>query len=161
MTRHYSPSELAQTLDTGSHTVRRYGDRFARHLSPGAGSRPRRYTDQDAGILAEALRLKEAGHAFAEIDTLLEQTVIASPPAVQDSQPTGAPQPTEALLRLASAVEAMSTQQAMLDALQARLARVEAAQGDARRLALAVVFGVVLGVLLVLVGAAVYVGIAG
>jgi DNA-binding transcriptional MerR regulator len=165
MTDLYSPSQLAELLDTGSHHIRRYTDRFASYLSPVTRERPRRYSQFEAGVMARIVQLKAAGHTFAEIDNLLGQTVEAPPAPLTEVHTENA------LERIAGSLEVIAAQQARLDALTARLdrmealtarlAHLEASQGDSRRAALLLAVGILIGVLLVLAGVAIAVGVMG
>lgn len=168
------PSQVAKVLNVSADTIRRYAELYAGHLSaaanPGPG-RPRAFTEEDIATLRYILQLKAENLSAEEIADRLASGVVAAGSELARS-PTEAPPalPAEAvaaLQRLSGSLESLATTlgttvprlQADNEEMRRRVALVEARQSDTRRLAWVLALGVILGVLLVLVGAAIFSGI--
>ena len=69
-----TPSQIADSLNVSTATVRRWSARFARHLSPQPPNRKRSYTPDDLATLARVRELSASGTSLAQIDQALAVT---------------------------------------------------------------------------------------
>jgi DNA-binding transcriptional MerR regulator len=84
-------SQVAAQLQLSPATVRRYGQEFPDHLSPGATPPPgtsRKYTPEDVAILRAARDLLASGETYTDVNRLLDTVAIDATP---DPIPTAAP----------------------------------------------------------------------
>jgi DNA-binding transcriptional MerR regulator len=80
-----TPGQVSSSLNVSTATVRRWSNRFARHLSPQTPNRKRTYTPDDLAILARVRDMSEKGSSLDQVDTALSMV---------------APDPSTALLSL-------------------------------------------------------------
>ena len=72
----YTPAEAAQHTNASAATIRRYSDRFAKHLSPAASpgkGKPRLYSVKDVYMLQAINRLSAQPLTYEQIEAELEQ----------------------------------------------------------------------------------------
>ena len=72
----YTPAEAAQHTNASAATIRRYSDRFAKHLSPAASpgkGKPRLYSVKDVYMLQAINRLSAQQLTYEQIEAELEQ----------------------------------------------------------------------------------------
>ena len=84
-------SQVAAQLQLSPATVRRYGQEFPAHLSPGATPPPgtsRKYTPEDVAILRAARDLLASGERYEDVNRMLDTVAIDATP---DPIPTAAP----------------------------------------------------------------------
>jgi DNA-binding transcriptional MerR regulator len=127
----YSVTEVAARIGVGGSTVRRYSEKYAAQLSPGASARPRYFTDADILKLAEATKLGSQlveGQVIIDRlqaihigDVVVEATNVADEATSPVQTPTVAP-------------DAPQLPSVAIDVLIARMTALERAQQGDRRL---------------------------
>jgi DNA-binding transcriptional MerR regulator len=99
----YRPKEVTERLGVSSATLRRWSDQFADYLSPSAGrsvnetggATQRRYTDQDAQVLAAVKRLLDDGNTYEEVARKLPESVMGDVVADHDNTAKSLTKPIE------------------------------------------------------------------
>jgi len=69
-----TPSQIADSLNVSTATVRRWSARFARHLTPHTPNKKRAYTTEDLAILVKVRDLSALGTPLDQIDQSLSVT---------------------------------------------------------------------------------------
>ena len=132
----YTPAEAAQHTNASAATIRRYSDRFAKHLSPAASpgkGKARLYSTRDVYTLQAINRLSQQQLTYEQIETELEQAEPLPDNLTLDPEPGNQPElpaPYAIMQSQAEALQRLASQGEHLQALGSQLNTLASTQAE-------------------------------
>ena len=132
----YTPAEAAQHTSASAATIRRYSDRFAKHLSPAASpgkGKPRLYSVKDVYTLQAINRLSSQQLTYEQIEVELEQAEPLPDNLTLDPEPGNEPElpaPYAIMQSQAEALQRLAAQGEHLQALGSSLNTLASTQAE-------------------------------
>lgn len=157
-TKNYNVATAAKMVNVSASTIRGWCASFAEHLSESANPESgteRRLTDNDIALLQAAKELRDHGKLVADINQALGalpehglQPFVDSPVTPTDGLQTPTNQ-TETPVAIVNALQAIAGRMDALDAIEKRLAKIEADDKEDRAhrasYPMVFMFGVIVG----------------
>ena len=157
----FTPSEAAVQVGVGAHSIRRWCEWHAAHLSasanPGAGGQ-RRLTLLDIEALKEVSNLRLQGLQTEQINERLAQLTFA------EIEPSEQPEPDSTELAVQASPDALQASPAILmalEAMQRQIDGIQQAASESKRNHPNVIYFVCIGITIGLAFAALVIGLAG
>lgn len=132
----YTPAEAAQHTNASAATIRRYSDRFAKHLSPAASpgkGKARLYSTSDVYTLQAINRLSQQQLTYEQIEVELEQAEPLPDNLTLEPEPGAEPElpaPFAVMQQQAEALQRLADNTAYLQSMSSQITTLASTQAE-------------------------------
>lgn len=132
----YTPAEAAQHTNASAATIRRYSDRFAKHLSPAASpgkGKARLYSTRDVYTLQAINRLSQQQLTYEQIEVELEQAEPLPDNLTLEPEPGAEPElpaPFAVMQQQAEALQRLADNTAYLQSMSSQITTLASTQAE-------------------------------
>lgn len=132
----YTPAEAAQHTNASAATIRRYSDRFAKHLSPAASpgkGKARLYSTRDVYTLQAINRLSQQQLTYEQIEAEIEQAEPLPDNLTLGPEPGAEPElpaPFAVMQQQAEALQRLADNTAYLQSMSSQITTLASTQAE-------------------------------